>query len=505
MILHTVSSAFPPERPESALFYRHSGKTSFREGKLFLEKDSSVSFSTYFNSFSAFKWAKYTSLRKIYLHLNCKGNYVLRIFSENSREKKLISEKEHSGESRTDIIIDSIYNIPEIIYAEILSSGDSSVFEGGFWGTDEIPEQLTKTAFIICTFRREDFVKRNIRNILESLKQKETAPFSVYVSDNGKTLPETDSENLKIFHNSNSGGAGGFTRGIIEAMKDSSISRLCLMDDDADFHFSAIERLLSFQSFLKNEYLSDFIAGAMLEEENPSVQFEAAARYTKSGVKSLGTGTDLSSVGNILLNEIPMEGKNIYCGWWLCCFPKEAVMKNGLPLPMFIKGDDHEFSLRNHVLPVSLNGFSVWHQSFRNKHRSWIYYYWYRNSLIMNNYVLEKYSRTDYLQFIFIRLVHKFLTLKFEEIRYMNLALEDYRRGPDFLKETDQEKYHSLIGSLPAQWNKYSALNRLILTLKVFPSVLSVFFGFEKLKKEYKSEYEYLRSTDFWKKFLNLK
>ncbi|HMV76955.1 MAG TPA: glycosyltransferase [Leptospiraceae bacterium] len=502
--MYSISASFQPGNPASELFLRTAGNVQFKDGKIQMEKDSSVFLSTYFSSFSAFKWAKYTSLRKIYLQLNCEGSCILRLFSENAEGKKLISEKEHSGTGRTDIILEDTYSQPEIIYAE-LQSKDKVLFEGGFWGTDEIPEQSVNTAFIICTFRREEYVQRNLRNIFDNLKQTETAPFSVYVSDNGKTLPETDSENLKIFHNSNSGGAGGFTRGIIEAMKDSSISRLCLMDDDADFHFSALERLLSFQSFLKKEYRSTFIAGAMLEEENPSVQFEAAAEYTKSGVRSIGNGIELHSIKGILMNEIPVEKENVYCGWWLCCFPKEAVLKKGLPLPFFIKGDDHEFSLRNNVMPLSLNGFSVWHKSFKNKHKSWIYYYWYRNALIMNNYVLKNYGRSDYLKFILIRVFHKFLTLKFEEIRYIHLALEDYRKGPSFLKETDQEKYHSMLGALPLKWQKISAVKRLGSVFRIFLSVFSIFTDFEKLKLEYMQDYEYLRSKTFWMKFLNLK
>ena len=503
MILHSITLPFPPENPTAGLFYKYSGKIQFTEGSILLEKDSLISLGTYFNSFSAFKWAKYTSLRKLYIQIECKGNYILRLISENTKGKTVISEKEHSKSSRTEIIIKDTYSNPEIIYVELLPKNQITLY-GGFWGTDEVPLNRTHTAFIICTFKREEYVQRNLKNIFDNLKQFGTSAFSVYVADNGKTLSEKDSNGLKIFHNANFGGAGGFTRGIIEAVKEDSISHLCLMDDDADFHFSALERLLSFLPFIKEEYSSRFIAGAMLEEENPWVQFEAAARYTKSGVKSLGNRIELNTVRNILLNETPLEGENIYCGWWLCCFPKETILKNGLPLPLFIKGDDHEFSLRNNVVPVSLNGFSVWHQSFKSKHRSWIYYYWYRNSLIMNNYVLKKYNRYDYLKFILIRLLHKFLTLKFEEIRYMNLALEDYKKGPNFLKETDQEKYHSMLGKLPEQWKK-GFLIRLKLSFVTLINVFSIFTDFENLKNDYLKQYEFLKSQDFWKNFLNLK
>src|SRR5205823_2192662 len=59
-----------------------------------------------------------------------------------------------------------------------------------------------------------------------------------------------------------------------------------------------------------------------------------------------------------------------YNGWWCCLFPKQIIRETGLPLPMFIKWDDAEYSLRaaaNGFPTVSLPGAAVWHMPWTNK------------------------------------------------------------------------------------------------------------------------------------------
>ena len=42
----------------------------------------------------------------------------------------------------------------------------------------------------------------------------------------------------------------------------------------------------------------------------------------------------------------------------------KLIKENGLPLPIFVRGDDIEFSMRNNKEIVSLNGINVWHDPF---------------------------------------------------------------------------------------------------------------------------------------------
>ena len=48
--------------------------------------------------------------------------------------------------------------------------------------------------------------------------------YKMFIVDNGKTLEYEDRKNVFFFKNKNYGGAGGFTRGIIEIQKYNQIN-----------------------------------------------------------------------------------------------------------------------------------------------------------------------------------------------------------------------------------------------------------------------------------------
>ncbi|RAZ20198.1 glycosyltransferase family 2 protein, partial [Klebsiella oxytoca] len=64
----------------------------------------------------------------------------------------------------------------------------------------------------------------------------------------------------------------------------------------------------------------------------------------------------------------------------------ELVRKDNLPLPIFIRGDDLEYGLRNMKTLILMNGICVWHEPFENKYSSFLAYYVIRNRLIDNAY-----------------------------------------------------------------------------------------------------------------------
>lgn len=76
-----------------------------------------------------------------------------------------------------------------------------------------------------------------------------------------------------------------------------------------------------------------------------------------------------------------------YNGWWMSLIPVSVLKEVGLSLPVFIKWDDAEYSLRarKHGVPtVSLPGAAVWHVSWVDKDDShdWQAYFHARNRLI---------------------------------------------------------------------------------------------------------------------------
>ena len=54
---------------------------------------------------------------------------------------------------------------------------------------------------------------------------------------------------------------------------------------------------------------------------------------------------DFNCDEEILYNEI--EEHSDYSAWWYCCMPMRVVREDNLPFPLFIRGDDVEYGLRN--------------------------------------------------------------------------------------------------------------------------------------------------------------
>ena len=89
---------------EEKLFFRKKGKQYclFTDDKIIMGKGAKVDFSTYFNSFSAIKWFKYTKIDNVFLQLKVKGEfYITLIYKERLPEgylSKIIKKKHYNTE-----------------------------------------------------------------------------------------------------------------------------------------------------------------------------------------------------------------------------------------------------------------------------------------------------------------------------------------------------------------------------------------------------------------------
>ena len=102
-----------------------------------------------------------------------------------------------------------------------------------------------------------------------------------YLIDNGKTLGQN--ENIvsavakfngivSVIPNMNAGGAGGFTRGMLEALKEKrkkALTHILLMDDDAIFMPDLFVRVYGFLTTLKEKYRAITLGGTLLREDYP--------------------------------------------------------------------------------------------------------------------------------------------------------------------------------------------------------------------------------------------
>ena len=363
---------------------------------LYFKKSSNVlSFQTYFNSFPIVKWEKYTSLSNLHLQLEIKGSCEI-VFSEEKKDstkpeilfKKTFTEK-------IDIEIPYSKENSFILSFELGNlSEDFCFFSGSFYTLAEKEHSRAINLGIgICTYKREKNLIYNINNLQSHIiENKDSILYNnikIYIADNGNTIKKAiETENIKlnnrihIYPNINAGGAAGFTRCIIEFFKDKNKpSHILLMDDDVSFEPETINRTASFLKLLKPKFYNDFISGAMLKEENPTIQQECGANWDLSHCsfpRIIGKGYDLTNWTTVKENLIEKNAN--YSAWFFCCMPIGTFQKNGLPLPFFIHFDDIEYGLRCKENVISVNGICVWHPT-ENKYSPNMTFYDTRNSI----------------------------------------------------------------------------------------------------------------------------
>lgn len=443
----------------------------------YLNPGDFVEFFTYFNSFSLGKWKKYTNVGDIYLHLRCKGHFKLQMFG-HYREGRDIKKEMYEP---------VIYDLKELTDIEMMVPKDSKgqvigfqidvlpmtpeerkkteiaekkgvktpdfrfQVECGSWET-VIPEEKindVRISIATTTFKKEDYITRNI-GILERELFYSDEPAKNHIRlriiDNGRTLDpdEFNSEYIHVYPNENVGGAGGFTRGILESIsaEDFKATHVLLMDDDVMVLPESFIRTYSLLALVKPQYNERYVSGAMLYFEQMNLQHEDVGYVHDDG--SYGPNKRIMEMHRwdcVFENDEDVDfHADSYAGWWYCCIPVKKIDRSHLPVPLFIRGDDVEFSVANHAEFLTLNGICIWHKGFANKFNANLELYMvHRNSLIIQ-------AMSGICKDIdFIKRIQGFFETEIRRLAYNNCdllldAVEEFCAGPDFMKTPQGEQ-----------------------------------------------------------------
>ena len=425
----------------------------FSNESLILGADRIFEFSTYLNSFYNRKWKKYTDLKKVVLHLNISGSFKLYLtgFSLDVYNpiRKVLSIEEFNLENATEIVLEYPDSEDTILAFEIETSKECRLYSGYFEGIyDPSCERDVQLSLVTTTFKKEAFILSNINLIKKEIIDKELLmkdSFQVHVIDNGRTLSpeEYNSPYITIHPNKNVGGSGGFAYGMLHAVKDkTNISHVLLMDDDVLLLPESIKRTFALLKVLKTEYDNHFISGAMLCYEQMNIQHEDIGFvHTDGSYGPLKRRWDHNDLRDVLLcDQEPVERKHMYAGWWYCCIPVSLIKKNGLPLPLFVRGDDVEFSLRNKAKFITMNGICIWHMGFTYKFNAAMELYQvHRNSLILQA-TTKCCKKIDFIKRMKKLFRARLLSLDYNGAELILDAINDFMRGPDFIAQDNGEK-----------------------------------------------------------------
>lgn len=459
---------------EKKMFYRlEGGFEDIENNALLFPINAKCGFDTYFNSFSIRKWDKYTKLTNVSLHIKLRGDFRVRLFSKEMMGSDIITKFLYETDIHADETKDFYFPYPMeekrgLFAFQLIALADGAEYFGGSYETEIDEEELSDIhiGVTICTFKREAFVTKIIETFRSAVEQNVDSgiyhKFHVYVADNGQTLDAEalSSEYIQVCPNKNLGGAGGFTRGLIEILDHSSdinFSHVLFLDDDILLPEESLFRTYRLLQMMRDEYREAQIAGGQFFLDRKNIQSEMAGHWDTSKHHPIKYKYNMNDLKWIIKSEI--DDKVNYIGWCYCCIPFNQISYENLPLPFFIKRDDTEYGLRNGRIFIGLNGICMWHEPFEYKRSPYLEYYYIRNACITDAIHRPGYGAKQAAKALRAYVVKNLKIYRYKDIDLYFKGLEDFLKGVDWLKAQDGETLNKQVMGMTYQLKPVEQLN----------------------------------------------
>lgn len=409
-------------------------------------------FTTYFNALAVNKLRRYASATSFSLDLDIKGaackvvQTTADVFASCPQTIEDNTVDIEASNNWTHVSLNLVASEQAILVGFIINTEGKVYIRDGHY-TVAIDRELRDVNLLLSTttFRKEGYVLRNV-NLLKSkiLASDEDIAmhFGVLIVDNGRTLDAEAlaDDGIAVCPNDNVGGAGGFARGMIEALESPfGYTHVLLMDDDVAISPESVKRTYNLLRIANEDYTEAFISGAMLNYEAGNEQWEDTGYMTPEGYcHPAKERLCLTKFEDVVYNEahrVTGDARRLhqrYAAWWYCCIPVAMIKKNGLPLPYFVRYDDAEYGIRCSPEFMTMGGICIWHDPFDKRYNAANELYQTTRNELIAQFTTGFAKNSDFETEIY----HK-LTLELKKFSYDNAelvldAFEDFLKGPEF-------------------------------------------------------------------------
>lgn len=358
-----------------------------------------ASFGAYFNAFPAAVWRHATAATRVRLALRLDGAAEV-VVVRSSADGRRSEEQRHVVGAEGRLAAEMPLGDPAggFVWFEVAADAEVEVIEGT-WSVDLAPRRTGRAVLGMPTMDRGAFVAANLRRFASApglLAQ----VMRIVVVDQGNAPVAEDPAVvaaaealdgiLRLLRQPNLGGSGGYSRIMQEAAAVQGADVVVFLDDDIEVEPASLLRSLAFG---RCTTAPTVVGGQMLDLGEPAT-VQAAAERVVPGVFWWAAADERTSTHDhaaTSLQDAPWlhERRDAdYNGWWMCQFPLALVRRVGFVLPLFLKWDDAEYSLRAAeagVPTVSLPSSAVWHVAFRTKDDSveWQAFFHARNRIVV--------------------------------------------------------------------------------------------------------------------------
>ena len=481
-ILQSIDMNNIPSIAPIELFYRDKPLNKYDSiYGVFLKRI--ISFNTFWGAFPLKQWLENTNIKNLQLNIRGQGKFILKIKTWDGYKEEILYKKmfdiKYVKDLTVDINLENIISPNSILYPEFEIVEDNNtpdfILHSIAYSTSTKPVREPKLALIVPTYKREKYILKLIDSLLPLLKNQDL-PLNLLIIDNGRTLNiKVSCKKIKIIPNLNYGGSGGFSRGILESLKE-NYTHLILADDDIVINPDVVKRVYQFFKFAKTNDI--VLGGGMLKLYSPHILNEKGALIDHLKLYLINSNLDLTKPKN-LIDYIKSTNLD-YFAWWFFAGSLKIFETYGLPMPFFIRWDDQEFCLRikNKVKFLPLFGLAVWHEDFDKKDNPVTDYYITRNGLITS--ALYEKNKFKLLSNLLKYFGAALLTYRYERAKFILKGIEDFLKGPEFLEKIQPDIYHKRLNEI-AEVKPENKAHLFIpdkFNVPIKPSILRKFFIF---------------------------